>query len=133
MALEYVPNTYCLRWRFDFAGKPEVFGMWDSAVISAWNQNKEGLVRASIEGKHRGTKQTIVLAECDGHDFRNFQWLAVSKVNPGMSGSVTPVAHNIGAKILTTSDEILVLNDGHVVRRPLTEGEKSINFATFGR
>lgn len=90
-------------------------------------------MRASIEGKNLVTKQTVTLAECDGHDYRNFQWLAISKVNPAFSGAVTPQVHNIGMKLLTTDQEIMVLNDGHIQKRPLTEDEKKINFATFGR
>lgn len=131
--MEIKKSLYLLRWRFDFVGRASVFGMWNSPVNTAWNQNREGLTRASIEGKDVLTKQTVTLVECDGHDFRNFQWLAIARVNPGMRGSVSPVPEHIGLKILTTNEEVSVLVTGQCARRTLSEPEKGIQFATFGR
>lgn len=124
---------YHLRWRFDFKSKSPVFGMWDSSHISAWDKNRDDLLYASIEAKEIETGKVTRLVECEGHDFRNFQWLAISKVNPNLRGAVTPQATNVGLKILTTHEEVAVLITGQVGRRRLTDGEKGIQFATFGR
>jgi hypothetical protein len=124
---------YLLRWRFDFADRAAVFGMWNSSAISAWDKNREKLVRASIEAKSTVTHNTVTIAECDGHDFRNFQWLAISRVNPNFKGSVTPRSETIGLKILTTHDEVTVLISGECAARRLTDEEKGIHFATYGR
>jgi hypothetical protein len=131
LKLENAP--YLLRWRFDFHGKAAVFGMWSNPFNTAWNQNREGLARASIEVKSNKTSLTQTAVECDGHDFRNFQWLVLSRVNPSFRGSVTPRAEHVGLKILTTNEEISVLIDGQCARRKLTEEEKGIQFATFGK
>ena len=124
---------YLLRWRFDFTNKAPVFGMWNSSGIEAWDKNREGLVRASIEAKSQVTKLTKAVAECDGHEFRNFQWLAIARVPPNFRGSISPRPETVGLKILTTDEEVTVLMSGQCEKRPLTEGEKSIPFATYGR
>lgn len=124
---------YVLRWRFDFHGKAPVFGMWGSPRNTAWDQNREGLARASIEAKSAKTSITSTVVECDGHDFRNFQWIVVSRVNPNFRGSVTPPAEHVGIKLLTTHEEVAVLLTGQCARRRLTEAEKNLHFATFGR
>ena len=130
---QFQQARYHLRWRFDYKSKSSVFGMWDSSHIPAWDKNSDDLLHAAIEAKEIDSGKITRLVECDGHDFRNFQWLAISKVNPNMRGSVTPLAINIGLKILTTHEEVAVLVTGQVGRRPLSEGEKGIQFATFGR
>ena len=107
--------------------------MWNSSHITAWDRNKEGLVRASIEVKDMASKQTFVRAECDGHDFRVFQWLAIAKVNPNFKGSISPTPVNIGLKMLTTRKVVTVLYDGTVDVRDITKDELDVNFATFGR
>lgn len=127
-----ITGLYLLRWRFDYADRASVFGMWNSPHISAWDKNREGVVRASIEAKDVATREVRTVVACDGHEFRNFQWLAVAAVGP-FRGSVTPATHNIGLKLLTRDEEIAILVNGKGARRLLTEDEKNINFATFGR
>jgi hypothetical protein len=126
-------QLFLLRWRFDYPGKAPVIGMWNSSAIEAWNKNKEGLVRASVEVKDTVTKKTFTRVECDGHDFRNFQWLTLARVNPNFRGSVTPRPEHIGLQLLTTDRKFTVLINGKVQTEFLTEDEKSLNFATFGR
>jgi len=126
-------HSYALRWRFDYLDQRSVFGMWNSPHISAWDKNSDRVVRASIEGKDPETGVTKVMAECDGHVFRNFQWHGVSLVNPNMRGSVTPATTNVGLKILTTTQEVLVLINGQIGKRNLTEDEKALPLATYGR
>jgi len=128
---------YTLRWRFDFRDRASVYGMWGNpgkhAGNQAWAQNKEGLVRASVEAKDLATSTIMTLAQCDGHDYRNFQWVAIARVNPGFKGETTPRPQLIGMKLLTTDKEITVYANGVVKERPLPESEKKTNFATYGR
>lgn len=131
--LDNTGKTYLLRWRFDYKDKASVIGMWNSSHIKAWDKNCDSVIRASIESKDRETSIIRTMAECDGHVFRNFQWHAVAGVPLGFSGSITPRTVHVGLKILTTDQEVLVLINGQIGRRYLTEEEKSIPFVTFGR
>jgi len=134
------PQTkkYDLRWRFDFAGRPPKWGKWSSPGNSnetkASHQNAEGLVRASIEGKNVFNPGDVrILAECNGQDFVNFQWSAIA-ITPAMfKGTVKPVHALVGMKLLTRDELIEVAATGEIAKRPRTDGEKRINFATFGR
>ena len=125
---------FLLRWRYDYPNGPRM-GMWSNPGgkgNAAWSQNKEGLIRASVEGKNLKTKEIVTLAQCDGHDFRVFQWIAAAKVPGLMKGTVRPMTQLIGMKILTGDTEIQILDTGHVQEVPLKEGEKNLNFATYG-
>lgn len=132
-AMQAENAPYLLRWRFDFSDRASVFGMWNSSVNTAWDKNRDTLIRASIEAKSVKTAITKTVAECDGHDFRNFQWIALSRVPLNFKGSYTPSSEHVGLKILTTEEEVAVLVSGQCGRRKLTEDEKGIHFATFGR
>lgn len=133
------PTRYRLRWRFDFANRPSKYGMWNApgpgASTQAWSQNKEGMVRASVEGEDLRTKETKILAQCDGHDFRNFQWMAVGRLRgfPTDTANVRPITHLVGMKILTTDTEICVFGSGQVETAPLPEPIKQMHFATYGK
>jgi hypothetical protein len=126
---------YKLRWRFDYLSRPSKAGMWalttNNPVDCAWSQPKDGLVRASIEGKNIKTKEIEVLAESRGQDFRVFQWLATA---------LCPIFHNgdsvlrstlVGLKLLTSDDEVSVMCDGSVHRQSLSEQLKTVNFKTY--
>lgn len=124
---------YLLRWRFEFKDKPAVFGMWNSNAITAWDKNGEGLSKVLIECKSTVTKETRVVAECEGHEYRNLQWVATAVVPSSFSGTITPLSKCTGLKILTTDEEVAILTTGVCSRRKLTESEKGIHFATYGR
>ena len=130
-------KKYDLRWRFDYLNHPTKKGKWsspgNSPELQAWRQNKENLTRAGIEGQDVETQQIVVLAECDGHDFVNFQWEAVAIFQDGSLRSGKAIHALSGLKILTRENEISVNSRGQVVTRPRTDNEKKINFATFGR
>lgn len=130
-------KKYDLRWRFDFAGRASKWGKWSSPgqspELKAWSNNKEGLVRACIEGQDVETQSVSVLAECDGHDFVNFQWEAVAMMPANRIGQVKPIHALVGLKLVTRDEEICVASSGGVSRRIRPECEKKIHFATFGR
>lgn len=135
--MQHSQKRYTLRWRYDFRDRPAVYGMWgnpgNGPGNQAWAQNKEGLSRAAVEAKDLDTKEIITLAECDGHDFRNFQWMAIAKVPMNFKGQITPTSQLVGMKLLTTDFEISVFANGVVKKQPLPESEKKLHFATYGR
>jgi hypothetical protein len=107
-------NRWVFRWGFEFAGNkaPKVGGWFPASRFEdmASAVNKDGLVRAYIEGKHWTTREVKTFAECLGVDFINFEHLAVyiSQAN----GKV--IQHVYGMKIQTRNSVIICLEDGSV-------------------
>ena len=126
-----------LRCRFDFAdGRPSWFSQWDKSGPQksdmAAYQNKTGLVRAAIEGKDVNTRELKVLAECDGHDFCNFEWLAM--VVTGASNPFgTFQGMNVGLVLVTRNERCIVESNGTFRVESRTEAEKKIHLAGYGR
>lgn len=126
-----------MRWRFDFAGRPTAFGKWsspgDSDATKAWCQNRSGLIRAAVEGKDRASGTTAALAECDGHDFVNFKWMAMATAPFRLLGLVQPIHALVGMQLITRDWDIKCFPDGRIVKAPRAPAEREINYATFGR
>lgn len=124
---------YLLRWHFDYVGNLPKYGQWSRAASRqedmAYCQNKEGLVRASVEGKNVVTREVVTLAECDGHDFVNFQWMAEFRAKSDGSGTY----HHVGLKLVTRENWVEVYTRGQVKIVPRTEEDKKFHYATFGR
>lgn len=122
---------HLLRWRFDYADKPSVMGMWcrssSNPVDQAWNKNT-GIVRASIEAKNLESKITKVLVSADASQFRNFSWKALGKIR-----SAGIVHQIVGLQMWTTDKKITAYIGGELVVEDLTEEDKKINFKTYGR
>ena len=93
--------------------------------------NKEGLVRASIEGKNFLTRNIRTLAECDGHDFNNFQWMAEFR-SQGMFAT-TGVHQLLGLKLVTRDLYMEVYSSGEVKILQRPEEDKKFHYETFGR
>lgn len=78
-------NRIFFRWAFEFADKNTRRGVWNNQsnniVDLASSVNKNGMIRAMIEGKHFKTKEVKVYADMHGHDFINFQTLMVVRTN----------------------------------------------------
>jgi hypothetical protein len=128
---------YLLRWRFDFLNHPTKYGQWSRSATRLEDMAafalKEGLVRASIEGKHIETREIKTFAEVDGWDYCVFKWMAIASGPAFVKGSVTPVSRIVGLKIVAREREIDVLNDGTVTTAPRAKDEISINYATYGK
>lgn len=128
---------FWIRWRFEYPNKT-VAGIWnnpgENGNNQAWNQNKEGLVKAMIERKDLTTGEIKVVAECSGQDYRNLQWVGAVKLNPFTVGA--PQTHKpvlCGLKLHARDAVTEVYGDGSVKRRPITQRETEINWATYGK
>lgn len=126
--MHYDFDNYKLRWRYDFAQRPSRHGMWSLPAQTTEDmaafQNKEGLIRASIEGQDVRTSEIKTFAECDGWDFLNFQWIAAR------FGLYVGADKIVGIKLITRNLNIAVFANGEILQNPRT---LNINFATFGK
>ena len=124
-------DRYRLRWRFDFHNKPTKIGQWcrpaDRQSDMACFQNGEGLVRASIEAQDVHTQEINTIAECDGHDFCNFQWVSAAW---GFMASRVKI---VGISLITRDVRCTVYVDGKTVVEDRTEDDKNFHFETYGR
>lgn len=133
----YIERKYLVRWRFDFAKKPEKFGMWcnpgENPKDQAWCVNKNGLIRASIEGKDFQTREIKTLAECDGPEFCNFQWES-SVTLPALSRGTHKIKGAIiGLSLVTVETKIFVYIDGRIMIKKRSDQEKNTHFAAYGK
>lgn len=134
VAPQAIPTkVYRLRWRFDFANKPSVIGTWDGAgkTHQAWKINKEGLIRAVIEGECRDTHEIETLFECDGHEYAFCQWLAYSRVRGVYGknkGPISQLSMLSGITFLLRSYRVTVFVNGRIKPEPLTEQEALFKF-----
>ena len=129
---------YFLRCHFDFLNKPSWSSMWNDSgpnnCDKACFQNKDGLIRAAIEAKDIVTRQIVILAECDGTDFCNFQWEAIA-----LGGSIfnskahSAYGHNIGLSMITRKEKVKVFMNGDVKIEIRNEKDKLINFVSYGK
>ena len=132
-----MPDYYRLRWRFDYSDhKPSKYGMWsrdpDNPNEKACFQSKDNLRRAVIEGKHIRTFEIVTLAECDGWDFCNFQWMAEFRARANDIAG-TAFCRHVGLKIVTRECWIEVGFHGGVNKIPRTEQDKNFHYAGYGR
>lgn len=131
------PQQWLLRWRFDFATRPSVYGHWGRAEENikgmAAFQVKEGMIRASIEGKRRNMDGIKVFAECDGWDYCVFKWMAIARLGGfRIIGEITPPHYSVGLALLTREKKIEVYATGDVITSLRPEDEKGIQYATYG-
>jgi len=117
-------NRWLFRWRFEFAGNsPTRIGGWFPATRyedMAAAVNKEGLIRAIIEGKNFMTKEVKSFADCPGYDFINFQHLALY-INS--AGKVTQRTH--GMRLIQRQGLVNCYETGLVeyVKREFTQAD----------
>jgi len=136
---EPLPRLWMVRWRFDFAAKPTKYGLWgrpgETKEVQAWCNNGEGLLRASIEGKQIVTREQKLFAECDGHSFVNFKWIAAAGM-PAFAkgyGEAQLRSRIVGLTLVVRDNEIHVYDTGQIIVSDRTEEDKNYHYATFGR
>jgi hypothetical protein len=131
-------GRYLLTWRFDFSGdKPSKYGMWSMPAILQSDMaafvNKEGLVRASIQAKDVATREITTLAEVDGWDFCNFEWIAQGRIpGPGF-GSKPLQGQVVGLRLRARESSFECFVDGSVFVRGRSEADKKFHYAGFGK
>lgn len=125
-------------WRFDFNdNKPSRIGMWNLPATRQSDMaafiNKDGLTRASIQAKDFASRKVYTMAEVDGHDFINFEWIAQGAVpGPGfrrmsMQGSI------VGIRLRSRDWLYECFTDGRVVKKPRPDVDKVFNYVGFGK
>lgn len=119
-----------LRWRFDFSNRKPRFGQWTRPAsrkedMAAFNHS-QNLVRASIEAQNIATGEILPIAECDGHEFVNFQWISALF---GLEGGHVKI---VGMALTTRDYRAEVYVDGTSKVEPRSEDDKKFNYATFG-
>lgn len=125
---------YLLRWRFDYLDRPSKMGQWSRPATletdMAFFQNKEGVIRCSVEGKDVVSREVKTLAECEGWDYVNFQWMALLRNN----GNGQAFLDHVGLKLITREFWIEVYAKNGLVRKlQRDEEDKNFHYATFGR
>ena len=127
-------RKFSLRWRFDFALSPSIYSCWDYSApgFEAWRYGqKEGLIRASIEGKNLLTREVMVLAECTNDDFCLFQWNAIAGATLGHQGKLQ--SYNVGLTMVMRRENVTILIDGSAQVTARSEAEQKAHYETFGR
>jgi hypothetical protein len=117
-------------------GKPSRVGVWNNASPRDEDRaayvNKSGLVRASIEGEDLETFLVVTLAECDGHEFVNFEGIAASPLpSIGFTGARTLPNVMLGMALVTAGKREAVFVDGSRATRERTEEEKRSRLAAW--
>lgn len=132
-------NLYRLRWRYEFKdGRPPKYGQWsnpgDIDKEGSWRVNKDNLSRAAVESECQRTWQEKTVAECEGWDFVNFEWMAVAAV-PGFSNQMTihPRGQIVGLTLVTRDLQLACFINGEQAVRARSEDDKKIHLAGFGR
>lgn len=115
-----------LRWAFDYTGKkPTVTGDWNNidqdeagGKKPAWRQSKENLKAARIEAEmDDGSVQT--LAEVNGADFRNFEWIADATIRVGAVQSVI-----VGLSLVSKGEVAEIFLNGRARLRKKTKDDQ---------
>ncbi len=126
---------YLLRWKFEYHdSKPTKSGIWSRPAVNladmAAMNSKENLRTASIEAKHVETRAITTLAECDGYDFINFEWMAEARTPFGGGETVVRL---LGIKLVTRETSIHVYPSGDVKILARAEHDKNFHYEGFGR
>lgn len=131
-------GNYLVTWRFDFSGdKPSKVGMWSMPATlksdMAAYVNKEGLIRASIAAKNIQTREIITLAEVDGWDFCNFEWIAQGRI-PGPGFGLKQLQSQVVGLRLRTRDYLFeAFTNGHVTKKARPESDKKFQYSGYGK
>lgn len=130
-------RIYKVTWKLEFINHPTKKGLWlkpyQDNSQNAHAQMKEGLVRASIIGKHFNGGEEETLAQCDGWDYCLFKWLALAGAPGWAKGDLKLVSNNVGLCLVTREKEIKVFIDGSTSIIDRTHEDKKFHYATFGR
>jgi len=133
---------YRLRWRYHYKNGTTKYGMWSRAAEEddhhnlAWANHKDTLKVAAIEGKDIRTSEIKTLVDCQGHDFVNFQMMAIAmcpSIFPKGVTALRPITQMIGLSMTTRNKLVEVFDTGEITMRDRTEKEKNGNLRIFGK
>lgn len=131
----YSRLQYLLRWRFDFLDGKVKCGMWSTPATNmvdmAFYNNRGGIVRAAIEGKHIHNRNTVVLCECDGHEFVKFDWIGAARYS--FKDGKTANHPSIGLAMKTRDHIVEVYGTGEAVLKERSEADKKFHYESYGR
>lgn len=114
-----------LRWFFQYPDK-HIGGIWDMSAkgFYAYEHLKPGLLYAGIEGKNCYTRDIHRFVVCEGSEFCQFQWMAVSRMTAQTDKSkaqllkqesgLTPVPTVFGLSLLARNKTVEVYKNGLV-------------------
>jgi hypothetical protein len=115
----YDNKAYMLRWRFEYWNRPARYGQWNQAASNisdmAYAQNFDGMVAALIEAKDFRTREIFTIAECDGDDYINFQWMSSYRTDFRTKLATQEI---IGLKLIARDEVTEALTTGLVYRLP---------------
>ena len=119
---------YRLRWRFDFNGKNTKYGGWNSASTNPRDMaafvNKEGLVRASIEGEKIKGYALKTFVEIQGSEYVSCSWIMAASLPVFNAGRFTTSGAVIGMAMFTETEVTKVFVDGQVFVQPILAHEQ---------
>jgi hypothetical protein len=128
-------QLYLLRCRFDFINRPTWASQWDKSgpndTDMACYQNKNGLLRAAIEGKDFFSKKIKILAQCEGQDFCNFEWAATVAASAGATGKIE--ATNVGLVLVTRYERLTIYKTGKAQIEMRSEEDQKMHLAGYGK
>lgn len=115
-----------LRWALYFKDGKTEFGNWMSDDKPACFVNKTGLLAARIERADRKAGKFFPVVECDGHDFRDFEFVKLASLASRRN-------YLVGLTMITNDEKVTVIIDGKINVRKLTDEEKYSPRAADGR
>ena len=80
---------FYVRWSLIYRDGKKRHGLWnepgvkDDPKSQAWLQPTKGLAWACVEALHIATRKTFILAECNGQDYCQFQWIGTVPLRGG--------------------------------------------------
>lgn len=105
-------DRWIFRWRFDYANGTSRTGIWNGTTRfedTAAAQKKEGLIAATIEGKHFLRRDIRVFVECPGQDFLNFEHMAIY-----VPTQKSPITFVYGMRLRTRNKLAICFADGSI-------------------
>jgi hypothetical protein len=128
-------RSYRLRWVMHYTNGVVKRGMWNNSVdgcphTSAWMQTRTGLLLAQVEAQCMVKATTRVVAECDGHEFKMFQWDGSVVFNASANGGASQQqeAQITGMKMHTSNSMTTVYCHGLI---EVTDTEQIFDDSTF--
>lgn len=133
------PVRYDLRWVLEYQDGKVKRGMWSNPgnqkdpSTQAWAQKREGVIRASIEGKDIRSNEIRTICECKGEDWVMFKWIASASMSFATIGKQVPIHRLMGIMLVTRDQEISVPPSGKFLVKERSRQEQLAHYGSFGK